>query len=192
MLAFLDIVHTPAGLFTPNFGRILDDCVFQGPQERYTQQMPLVREWETTASVCLSHMTVTTKRFCVTVTRSRALLRGHGTRAQLRVRQLGRRVQLRGGRLQLAPRAHAARDHSCAHGHASASKSQVVSVSQRGLPALGPLRVIIVRHAAIRLSRWKHAFVRVVTCPQPRVCCVEDFIHKILGTVCSLFIPNWR
>jgi len=36
VLAFLDIVHTPTGSFTPNFGRILDDCVFQGPQDRYT------------------------------------------------------------------------------------------------------------------------------------------------------------
>jgi len=56
VLAFLDIVHTPAGLFTPNFGRFLDDCVFQGSQERYTQQMPLVRQWETTASVCFSRV----------------------------------------------------------------------------------------------------------------------------------------
>jgi len=53
VLAFLHIVHTPAGLFTPNFGRILDDCVFQGPQGRYTQQMSLIREWEVTASVRL-------------------------------------------------------------------------------------------------------------------------------------------
>ena len=64
VLAFLDIVHTPAGLFTPNFGRILDDCVFQVPQERYTQQTPPIREWEMTASVCLQRVELSKTFLC--------------------------------------------------------------------------------------------------------------------------------
>ena len=59
MLAFLDIVHTPTGPFTPNFGRILDDCVFQGPQEATGHFEVVFREWGVTASV--------PKRFVVTL-----------------------------------------------------------------------------------------------------------------------------